>query len=128
MAMSSTSKTRVVCGGITPPKPLLPRAEPKLVSINLRTQAWNNDGSRIRTIGHVGRDGEQPRLAFDHAEEAFVPAFDDLTRSESEFERAIAVAGGVELITVGEECSGLGVEGEPVSSGATDRYRAGMTR
>ena len=56
----------------------------------------------------MGRDGEQPLLANDHASEAFVPAFDDLTHSESEFERVVAVAGGVELFTVGEEFSGLG--------------------
>jgi len=69
----------------------------------------------------VGRDSEPPMLAYDHVKQAFVPAGDDLTRSENEFERSVAVAGGIELSTSGEKGSGLEVEGQPTAVSDTDR-------
>jgi len=55
----------------------------------------------------VGWDSELPLLAYDHAKEAFVPTLDDLTPSESEFERFIVIARGVEDGTGGVECSSI---------------------
>jgi len=85
-------------------------------------------GSKIRTISQVWRDRELPPLGWDHALEADVPALDNLTRSENELERVIAVARGVELRTGGVEGSSLGVEGQPITVGATDHCRGGTTR
>ena len=101
--MSSTSKTRVECGGIRPAKPVSAEAETKAVSTNHGVVI----GSRIRTISHVGRDDEFPLFTLDHANEAFVPALDNLTSPERDIERLPATHRGIELCPSGEECSGL---------------------
>src|SRR5258706_16337310 len=79
-------------------------------------KAWNWYKIRLLTISLVGWDSEPPPLAWDHVKEAFVPAIDDLTLSEIELKRIVAIARGVELSTGGEECSGLGI-------GSTDSRR-----
>src|SRR3954463_1314634 len=53
-------------------------------------------------IRQVGSDGELALLADLHAEQALVPALDDLAFADGEGERVAAVEAGVELLAIGE--------------------------
>jgi hypothetical protein len=63
-------------------------------------------------IGKIGGNSELALLAHLHAEEALIPALDDLAITDSELERVTAVVAGVELLAVGEsapvvDCDGV---------------------
>lgn len=53
-------------------------------------------------VGELGGDGELALLAHLHAEQALVPALDDLAGADGEVERIAAVVAGVELVAVGQ--------------------------
>lgn len=52
------------------------------------------------TVAELGGDGELALLANLHAEEALVPALDDLAGTDGEVQRVTAVVARVELVTV----------------------------
>ena len=55
------------------------------------------------TVCEMGRDMKRALTAFFHAHHALVPAFDDFADAKDNGERASAVDGGVEFLTVVEE-------------------------
>ena len=62
-------------------------------------------------VGKVRLDGELALLADLHAHEALIPALDDLTLADSEAERLVAVAAGVELCTIREGAGVVNLDG-----------------
>merc|ERR1711998_248880 len=63
---------------------------------------WNNSASAPRAVAVVRGDGQLRLLAYGHLHDALVPSFDHLPDADGELEGLAAVAGGVELATVGE--------------------------
>jgi len=75
------------------------------------------------SVGKVGGDGELALLADLHAEEALIPALDDLALADSEVERRATVVAGVELGAISEGTTV--VNGNGVSCGTRVKLASG---
>jgi hypothetical protein len=78
------------------------------------------------SVGEVGGDGELAPLADLHAEEALIPALDDLALADGEVERLAAIVAGVELGAIGEGTTV--VNGNGVSCGTRVKLACGSSQ
>ncbi len=113
MLTSSVSKIRVALPGMTPPIPLAPSAKQ---DVSIGSSKRGRTGG-ARHTGEFRGDSQLALLANLHAQQALVPALDDLALTGGEGQRVTAVVAGVELLAIREGALVVDADGITCGSG-----------